>query len=155
MMGRRRFGGSFGLLEVMLRSSSREIKFFLEIPRSFVRFKKNSKNKYRFSHVQLSQLSRKKDVPKLSRPEGPYGCETSRLPHFLDNRLTDGDKVVSLTRRPPFTPKEDSWYSFLLVAESTQVHSAAGRIRSTEKKNTPHHDSNPRSSGLWHSASIN
>jgi hypothetical protein len=21
---------------------------------------------------------------------GPYGCETSRLPHFLDNRLTDG-----------------------------------------------------------------
>jgi hypothetical protein len=35
---------------------------------------------------------------------GPYGCETSRLPHFLDNRLTDGSKVVSLTLRPPFTP---------------------------------------------------
>jgi hypothetical protein len=30
-------------------------------------------------------------------------CETSRLPHFLDNRLTDGGEVVSLTRRPPFT----------------------------------------------------
>jgi hypothetical protein len=49
---------------------------------------------------------------------GPYSCETSRLPHFLDNRLTDaGD--VSLTRQPPFTPQEDSWYSFLLEAEST------------------------------------
>jgi hypothetical protein len=40
------------------------------------------------------------------------------LPHFLDNRLTYGCDV-SLTRRPPFTPKEDSWYSFLLEAEST------------------------------------
>jgi hypothetical protein len=28
-----------------------------------------------------------------------------RLSHFLDSRLTDGGKVVSLTRRPPFTPE--------------------------------------------------
>jgi hypothetical protein len=34
---------------------------------------------------------------------------------FLDNRLTDGGEVVSLTRRLPFAPQEDSWYSFLLV----------------------------------------
>jgi hypothetical protein len=27
-----------------------------------------------------------------------------RVPHFLDNRLTDGGNVVSLPRRPPFTP---------------------------------------------------
>jgi hypothetical protein len=40
-------------------------------------------------------------------------------PHFLDDRLTDGGEVVSLTRRPSFTPQEDSWYSFLLEAEST------------------------------------
>jgi hypothetical protein len=39
---------------------------------------------------------------------GPYGCETLRLLHFLDNRITDGSEVVSLTRRPPFTPQEDS-----------------------------------------------
>jgi hypothetical protein len=39
----------------------------------------------------------------------------------LDNRLTDSGKVVSLTRRPPFTSQEDSWYSFLLEAESTPV----------------------------------
>jgi hypothetical protein len=52
-------------------------------------------------------------------PEGPYSCETSRLPHFLDNRLTDGGKCVSLTRRPHFAPQEDSWYSFLLKTVST------------------------------------
>jgi hypothetical protein len=33
---------------------------------------------------------------------------------FLENRLTVGGDVVSLTSRPPF----DLWYSFLLEAES-------------------------------------
>jgi hypothetical protein len=32
------------------------------------------------------------------------------------NQYTDGGEVVSLTRRPP---QEDSWYSFMLEAEST------------------------------------
>jgi hypothetical protein len=41
---------------------------------------------------------------------GPEGCETLRL--------TDGGDV-SLTRRPSFTPQEDSWYSFLSETEST------------------------------------
>jgi hypothetical protein len=50
----------------------------------------------------------------------PQGCETSRLPHFLGIRLTDGSKVLSLMHRPPFTlPQEDSWYSFLLYSVST------------------------------------
>jgi hypothetical protein len=44
-----------------------------------------------------------KAIPVIGRA-GPYICETSRLPHFLDNRLTDGGEVVSLMRRPPFTP---------------------------------------------------
>jgi hypothetical protein len=44
-----------------------------------------------------------KAIPVTGRG-GPYGCETWRLPHFLDNRLTDGGRVVSLTHRPPFTP---------------------------------------------------
>jgi hypothetical protein len=34
------------------------------------------------------------------------GFERSRLPYFLDNRLTDGGEIVSFTRRPPFTPQE-------------------------------------------------
>jgi hypothetical protein len=50
---------------------------------------------------------------------GPKGCEMLRVPQYLDNRLTDGGKVVSLTRRPPFTSQEGSWYSFLLEAETT------------------------------------
>jgi hypothetical protein len=44
-----------------------------------------------------------KAIPVTGRG-GPWGSETSRLPHFLDNRLTDGGEVVSPTRRPPFTP---------------------------------------------------
>jgi hypothetical protein len=59
-----------------------------------------------------------KAIPVTDRG-GPQGCETSRLSYFLDNRLTDGGEVVSLTRRRPITPQEDFWYSFLLEAEST------------------------------------
>jgi hypothetical protein len=32
-------------------------------------------------------------------------------------------------------PQKDSWYSFLLEAESGQGHSVAGRIKSIEKSN--------------------
>jgi hypothetical protein len=40
---------------------------------------------------------------------GPYSCETSRLSHFLENRLTDGGDVVSLTVRPAtLYPQDDS-----------------------------------------------
>jgi hypothetical protein len=48
-----------------------------------------------------------KAIPVTGR-EDPEGCETSKLPHFLDNRLTDGGEVVSLTRRPPVTPRKIS-----------------------------------------------
>jgi hypothetical protein len=59
-----------------------------------------------------------KAIPVTGR-EGPYGCEMLRVPHYLDSRLTDDGKVVSITCQPPFTPQEDSWYSFLLEAELT------------------------------------
>jgi hypothetical protein len=47
-----------------------------------------------------------KAIPVTGR-EGPWGSETSRLPHLLDSRHTDGGKVVSLTHRPPFILQED------------------------------------------------
>jgi hypothetical protein len=70
-----------------------------------------------------------RDLGRTSQgPKKPYlilkstaipvtGCETSRIPHFLDNQLTDGGEVVSLMHPPRFTP-QDSLYSFLLEAES-------------------------------------
>jgi hypothetical protein len=64
-----------------------------------------------YAHVlalRMRQLRRGK--VKVTGRGGPYGCETLRFPRLLDNWLTDGSKVVSLTRRPPFTPQEDSWY---------------------------------------------
>jgi hypothetical protein len=36
---------------------------------------------------------------------GLSGCEMLRIPHCLDNRLTDG-KVVSFTRPPSSTPQK-------------------------------------------------
>jgi hypothetical protein len=44
-----------------------------------------------------------KAIPVAGR-EGPWGCETSRLPHFLDNQHTDGGEV-SRTCWPPFIPR--------------------------------------------------
>jgi hypothetical protein len=34
-----------------------------------------------------------------------YGCQMLRIPHCLDNRLTDGSKIGSLTRQPRSTPQ--------------------------------------------------
>jgi hypothetical protein len=58
-------------------------------------------------------------------------------PHFVDNRLTDGGNMVSLTRRPSLTPN----YRFLVFiyvrVSGSQGHSAAGRIKSIERSNDP------------------
>jgi hypothetical protein len=60
---------------------------------------------YHLPHLRNILTQRKgKAVPVTGRG-GPQGCETSRLPHFLDKQLTVGGAVVSLTRRPPFTPR--------------------------------------------------
>jgi hypothetical protein len=56
-----------------------------------------------------------------------------RLPHFLDNWLTDVGEVVSLTHRPPFTPRKIPGSHFYLRLSRAQGHNAAGRIRSIEK----------------------
>jgi hypothetical protein len=62
-------------------------------------------------------------------------CETSRLPHFLDNRLTVGGEVVSLARRSHFTPWKIPGSHFCYRLSRPQGHSAAGSITSTEKSN--------------------
>jgi hypothetical protein len=70
--------------------------------------------------VQHRKSSKKGKTIHVASSGGPYSYETSKFPHVLDNRLTDGGKVVCLTRRPCFTSKADSWYSFLLEVESAQ-----------------------------------
>jgi hypothetical protein len=58
----------------------------------------------------------------------------SRLPHLLDNRLTDGNDF-SLTNRPPFTPKKIPGTHVYYRLSPPQGHSVAGRIRPIEKSN--------------------
>jgi hypothetical protein len=52
---------------------------------------------------------------------GLSGCKMLRIPHCLDNRLTNGGMVVSPTHRPLLYSPETLflcfWYSFLLEAE--------------------------------------
>jgi hypothetical protein len=57
------------------------------------------------SSFDYYQLSKKKvyAIP-VTGHGGPYGCEKSRLPYFLDNQLTGGGEVVSLKRRSPLLP---------------------------------------------------
>jgi hypothetical protein len=62
---------------------------------------KQENNKYIYNQ------KKGKAIPLTGR-EGPEGCETSRLPHFIVNRLTDGGEVVSPTCQLPFTPRKIS-----------------------------------------------
>jgi hypothetical protein len=56
-------------------------------------------------NIMNSYKKKSKAIPVTGRG-GPYGCETSRLSHFLDTRLTDRGEVVNLMRRQPFTPRK-------------------------------------------------
>jgi hypothetical protein len=47
--------------------------------------------------VPLDNKIKRKIIPVTGRG-GPQVCETSRSPHFLHNRLTDGGEVVSVIR---------------------------------------------------------
>jgi hypothetical protein len=69
--------------------------------------------------ILSKKVKKKGKIFTVTGRGGPWDCKTLRLPHFLDNRLTDGVEIVSLTRRQPFTSQENSWYSFLLETEST------------------------------------
>jgi hypothetical protein len=63
------------------------------------------------------------------RIPGGWGSQISR------QSAHKRDKVVRPTHRPPLPPRRYSCYSFLLEAESTLGHSAAGRIMSMRNSN--------------------
>jgi hypothetical protein len=79
---------------------------------------------YVFVHVPASKVRviypcKGKVIP-VTGCGGPKGCETSRLPYILENQSTDGSEVISLMcQLAALYPQEESWYSFLLEAEST------------------------------------
>jgi hypothetical protein len=77
----------------------------------------------------LSRVLKGKAISVRGRG-GPMSCETSRLPHFPHNGLTDGVEVVSFTRRPPFTSRKRFGTHFCLRLSRPQGHSAAGMIKS-------------------------
>jgi hypothetical protein len=54
-----------------------------------------------------------------NRPWRPIGLWEVEALTFSRQSTHRWRKVVSLTRRPPFIPQEDSWYSLLLETEST------------------------------------
>jgi hypothetical protein len=54
---------------------------------------------------------------------------------FLDIKLTDGDEVVSLTRRPRLTAPRRFLVLISVTGCQSQVHSAVGRISQIEKCN--------------------
>jgi hypothetical protein len=59
----------------------------------------------KFTVTLVKLKKRGKAIPVAGRG-GPHGCETSRLPYFLNNRLTDGGEAANLRRRPPYTPRK-------------------------------------------------
>jgi hypothetical protein len=75
---------------------------------------KDSNNEIRAAVLQFkiskALLSKGKAIHVTGRG-GPYGLRDVKAPTFsLENRLTGGGKVVSLMRRPHFTPQEDARY---------------------------------------------
>jgi hypothetical protein len=63
------------------------------------------------SAKEKKEIKESKAIPVTGRG-GSEGYETSKLSHFLHNRLTDDSQIVSLTRQPPITPppQVDSGY---------------------------------------------
>jgi hypothetical protein len=86
--------------------------------------------------------------------EGPLGCERSRLPHLLDNRLRDGGKAPSLTPWQPFTPRR---FLVLISVSSWVDPSAIVRLEGLGHLKNPITSLgfNPTISSLQHSASTN
>jgi hypothetical protein len=72
--------------------------------------------------IYSCSIHKVKAIP-VTRHRGLYGSETSRLPHFLDNQLTDDVEVVRLTLRPPLclgrflVPISEEYVASILMVE--------------------------------------
>jgi hypothetical protein len=87
----------------------------------------------RIVHIKfIISWQKNKGIPSTGHGD-LESCETSRLSHFLDNGLTHGGEVVSLTRHPPFTSRKmfDSHLCYRL--RWPQDYSTPGKFKSIEK----------------------
>jgi hypothetical protein len=71
---------------------------------------KTSTDMFIYIKIQVAgQYCKGKSKPiSVTGRGGSQGSQTLMLPHFLDFRLTDGGKVISLTRRPALYLQKDS-----------------------------------------------
>jgi hypothetical protein len=75
---------------------------------------------YVYSYIHNSQIHYiKEGKANLVRGRvGPWGCETSRIPHLLDNRLTDsGEAVVPCERGRPLWRDEPALFLTGVIAQ--------------------------------------
>jgi hypothetical protein len=57
------------------------------------------------THKLLYEVKKSKAIIVTGRG-GLQDCEMLRIPHCVDNRLTDGGKAVNLKHRPRSTPQK-------------------------------------------------
>jgi hypothetical protein len=107
-----------------------------------------------YSPVRTSQeahsVSQNKAVP-VTGLGSLYGCDMLRIPHCIDNRLTDGDKIVIPTHRPHFTPQKHYYFSVSGTHFCYRLSKPQVLVRPVglgKFKNSPHRVWNPRPSGL-------
>jgi hypothetical protein len=77
------------------------------------------------------------------------------IPHCLDNRLTDGGKVVNPTHPPHFTPQKHYYFYVPGTHFCWRLSEPQGLVRpeglgkfKKKKKKSRHREQNPRPSGL-------
>jgi hypothetical protein len=71
--------------------------------------------------VPIAEFYRKTNAIRVIGHGGPWGYETPRLPHFLDQRLTFAGEIISLVRGHPLPPG--------IFLSRPQGHSAVRKIR--------------------------
>jgi hypothetical protein len=72
------------------------------------------------------------------------GLQEVEPPRISRQSAHEGGQVVSPTHRPSLLPREDSWHSFLLEAESTPRPQCGRKDFVNQKSRWPHPESNPQ-----------